>query len=71
MQSLVVEKMKMEKTHPRRGPLALAKEKQAAAYYRVIAGRTSLRSVKNVFHLLAEEESKHARWVEQMLTDTG
>ena len=51
--------------------LALAKEKQAAAYYLVIAGRTSLRSVKDVFHLLAAEESKHARWVEQMLTGAG
>ncbi len=47
--------------------LALAKEKQAAAYYRTIAGRTSLRSVEDLFHMLAGEESEHARWVEQML----
>jgi len=47
--------------------LALAKEKQAAVYYRMIAGRTSLRSVADVFQLLAGEESEHVRWVEQML----
>jgi rubrerythrin len=47
--------------------LALAKEKQAAVYYRTIAGRTSLRSVGDVFQLLAGEESEHAHWVKQML----
>lgn len=47
--------------------LALAKEKQAAVYYRTISGRSSMRSVADVFQLLAGEESEHARWVEQML----
>jgi rubrerythrin len=47
--------------------IALIKERQAARYYQLIAGRSALRRVKDLFHFLAGEESEHARWVEKML----
>ncbi|UCF98037.1 MAG: ferritin family protein [Spirochaetaceae bacterium] len=49
--------------------LALVKEKQAASYYRLIAGRSLLRTVRDLFLLLAGEEGEHVRWVEKMLAD--
>jgi rubrerythrin len=47
--------------------LALIKEKQAARYYQLIAGRSALRTVRELFLLLAGEETGHIRWVEKML----
>jgi len=47
--------------------LALIKEKQAARYYQLIAGRFTLRTVRDLFFLLAGEETEHIRWVEKML----
>jgi rubrerythrin len=47
--------------------LALIKERQAVRYYQIIAGRSALRSVRDLFVFLAGEESEHARWVEKML----
>jgi rubrerythrin len=47
--------------------LALVKEKQAVRYYQLIAERSALRMVKDLFFFLAGEESKHVRWVEKML----
>jgi rubrerythrin len=47
--------------------LALIKERQAARYYQLIAGRSALRVVKDVFSFLAGEEAQHAHWVQRML----
>jgi rubrerythrin len=46
---------------------ALAKEKQAARYYQLMASRSSLRAAKDLFRLLAVEEAAHARWVRTQL----
>jgi rubrerythrin len=47
--------------------LALIKEKQAARYYHLIAGRSALRAVKDVFSFLSGEETNHVYWVQGML----
>jgi rubrerythrin len=44
---------------------ALAKEKQAARYYQLMASRSSLRPAKDLFRLLAGEEAAHVRWVQK------
>jgi len=49
--------------------IALNKEKQAVSYYRLIASRSSLRSVRDVFLMLAGEETGHVQRVEQMLRE--
>lgn len=49
--------------------LALIKEKQAARYYQLIAGRSALRTVRELLLLLAGEETEHIRWVEKMLAE--
>jgi rubrerythrin len=49
--------------------LALVKERQAARYYGLIAGRSALRIVKKLFLFLAAEETKHVRWIEKMLDE--
>ena len=48
--------------------VALNKERQSARYYRVVAERSLLASVKDLFFYLAGEESEHIRWVERMLS---
>jgi rubrerythrin len=48
--------------------VALNKERQSARYYRLVAGRSLLASVRDVFLYLAREESEHVRWVEKMLS---
>ena len=48
---------------------ALVKEKQAARYYRLIAGRSALRAAKDLFFLLAGEETGHVHGVEKMLIE--
>jgi rubrerythrin len=50
--------------------LALVKEKHAVQYYRLIAGRSVLRIVKDLFLFLAGEESEHVHWVEKMLGES-
>ena len=50
--------------------LALAKERQAASYYRLVGGRSVLRTVRDLFLMLAGQEMEHARWVEKMLAET-
>jgi rubrerythrin len=50
--------------------LALVKEKQAVRYYQLIGGRSALRTVRDLFFLLAGEESEHVHWVEKTLTET-
>ena len=49
--------------------LALTKERVAARYYQLIAGRSALRAVQDLFLLLAAEERRHVRWVEKMLAE--
>jgi rubrerythrin len=49
--------------------LALLKEKQAVSYYRLVAGRSALRAVRELFVLLASEEGRHVHWVQKMLAE--
>jgi rubrerythrin len=50
--------------------VALSKERQSAHYYRLVAGRSALGGVKDLFFYLAGEETEHVRWVETMLSDS-
>jgi rubrerythrin len=50
--------------------LALSKEMQAVRYYQLIAGRSTLRVVRDLFLMLAGEEREHVRWVKEMLART-
>lgn len=50
--------------------LALAKERQAARYYRLVGGRSALRAVRDLFLILTRQEMEHVRWVEKMLAET-
>jgi hypothetical protein len=45
----------------------LIKERQAARYFRLIAGRSALRAAKDLFFFLAGEEAEHVHWVEKIL----
>jgi rubrerythrin len=39
------------------------KERQAARYYQLVAGRSTLRPVRDLFYYLSGEEPEHVRWV--------
>jgi rubrerythrin len=45
---------------------AMEKEKFSETYYRQLAGKTSQKGLKNICTMLADEESKHYKIVEQM-----
>jgi rubrerythrin len=45
---------------------AMEKEKFSENYYRQLAGKTSHKGLKNICNMLADEESKHYKIVEQM-----
>jgi rubrerythrin len=45
---------------------ALEKEKFSEEYYRQLAGKTNNKGLKNICNMLADEENKHQRIVEQM-----
>jgi rubrerythrin len=45
---------------------AMEKEKFSEEYYRQLAGKTNNKGLKNICNMLADEESKHKRIVEQM-----
>lgn len=45
---------------------AMEKEKFSEDYYRQLAGKTSQKGLKNICNMLAEQESKHYKIVEQM-----
>ena len=49
---------------------ALEKEKYAEYYYRDLAGRTTNEGLTTILTMLADEEAKHYRVVEQMKTET-
>jgi hypothetical protein len=49
--------------------LALAREAMAQDFYRDIAGRARLASVRQVARQLAEEEAEHVRWLNKWLLD--
>lgn len=45
---------------------AMKKEKFSEDYYRELAGKTGHKGLKNICNMLADEESKHYKIVEQM-----
>lgn len=45
---------------------AMEKEKYSENYYRQLAGKTSNKGLKNIFNMLADEEAKHFKIVQQM-----
>lgn len=45
---------------------AMEKEKFSEEYYHQLAGKTNNKGLKNICNMLADEESKHKRIVEQM-----
>ena len=45
---------------------AMQKEKYSENYYRELAGKTSNKGLKNIFNMLADEEAKHYKVVQQM-----
>jgi rubrerythrin len=45
---------------------AMKKEKFSEDYYRQLAEKTDHKGLKNIFNMLADEESKHYKTVEQM-----
>jgi len=45
---------------------AMEKEKFSENYYRELAGKTSNKGLKNIFSMLADEEVKHYKVVQQM-----
>jgi len=49
---------------------AMQKEKYSENYYRQLAGKTSNKGLKNICNMLAEEEAKHYKVVQQMRTNT-
>ncbi len=46
--------------------LALEKEQFSEKYYRQLAGKTSNKGLKNILNMLADEEVKHYKVVQQM-----
>ncbi|MCU0915441.1 MAG: ferritin family protein [Planctomycetes bacterium] len=48
---------------------AMEKEKFSEEYYRDLAGRTNHAGLRNILTMLADEEAKHYRTVEQMQTE--
>ena len=49
---------------------AMEKEKFSEEYYRDLANRANHLGLKNILTMLADEEAKHYRTVEQMRTET-
>jgi rubrerythrin len=49
---------------------AMQKEKFSENYYRELAGKTSNKGLKNILNMLADEEMKHYKVVQQMRTNT-
>jgi rubrerythrin len=49
---------------------ATAKEQYAERYYRELAAKTSNAGLKNILTMLADEEAKHGRIVQQMKMNT-
>ena len=49
---------------------ALEKEKFSEEYYRDLANRANHVGIKNILTMLADEEAKHYRTIEQMRTET-
>ena len=49
---------------------AIEKEKYSEHFYRQLAARTTEKQLKAVFNLLADEEARHCRAVEQMKAET-
>jgi rubrerythrin len=45
--------------------IALTKEKNAVAFYTGLRDNTVLKSLREVFDTLANEEKKHVRWIER------
>jgi len=48
---------------------AMQKEKYSENYYRQLAGKTSNKGLKNICNMLADEETKHYKVVQQMRTN--
>jgi rubrerythrin len=49
---------------------AMQKEKYSENYYRELAGKTSIKGFKNICNMLADEEAKHYKIVQQMRKET-
>jgi len=49
---------------------AMQKEKYSENYYRELAGKTSNKGLKTILNMLADEEAKHYKVVQQMRTKT-
>jgi len=50
---------------------ALHKETQAYRYYQNLSERISLKTVKDTFQLLAEEEGRHIQWIQEEMGREG
>ncbi|KPJ87359.1 MAG: hypothetical protein AMS17_08770 [Spirochaetes bacterium DG_61] len=50
---------------------ALHKETQAYQYYKNLSERISLKTVKDTFQLLAEEEGRHIQWIQEEMGREG
>jgi rubrerythrin len=49
---------------------AMEKEKFSENYYRELAGKTGNKGLKNILNMLADEEAKHYKVVQQMRKET-